>query len=185
MHERGSGRPGLVGVRAGCGMNAILRRRSWPSAVTLGAALVGCPLTWAQTPDFRGETHAFEPLIKGLDLADFSASPCKPARLAHHPARFRLFLSQPAFAWAPAGLDEQDAPQVEPDGTIIFDNKDSGGLHVTLGMANPYFDFQQRGTPTAFGFYQLYAQYTLIDTGATALGLVLEGRRPPGWRVTE
>ena len=47
-------------------------------------------------------------------------------------------------------------------------------------MDNPFFDFRRRGDPGGVGYYKLYSQALLWDSGTTALSVGLEAMTPAG-----
>jgi hypothetical protein len=88
----------------------------------------------------------------------------------------------PAFINDPLGLDTDDDPAVKDDpvARLLPDQGDPGGVQVSMGNDNPYFQPRLQGDPGGVGFFRLHSQLQLVDTGTTSLSVNLQAVTPAG-----
>jgi hypothetical protein len=97
-------------------------------------------------------------------------------------ARFRMFGMVPGFMNDPLGLDSDDDPAVKDDpvARLLPDQGDGNGLQILMGNDNPYFDPRLRGDPGGVGYFRVYTQMQLLETGRTSVSLNLQAVTPAG-----
>src|SRR5437016_857908 len=127
----------------------------------------------SETPAEFWQPPALLPLLQPLTWVSASTTP--PSVPAPEP-RFRLFRVQPGFLNEPVGLDSDDPPTDTAAGMIAPDPDGDffSRLEVAIGIDNPFFDFRSRYDPGGVGYYKMYTQYQLIDTGTTCWSIGLQ-----------
>jgi hypothetical protein len=99
-------------------------------------------------------------------------------------ARIRMFGMVPGFINDPLGLEDDDDAKVKDDpyARLVLGNgnNSSSGLQILMGNDNPYFDMRQPGDPGGLGFYRVYSQWQVLETGKTAVCVNLQAVTPSG-----
>jgi len=143
--------------------------------VTSGAA--GAQSAADSPPDTWREPTLLR-MLQPLAWANPSAEPPAPRA-----ARIRLFGIEPAFLGDPIGLQTDDDPADDnPDRCPAGDGDAdwASRLEVAIGIDNPFFDFRSPYDPGGVGYYKVYTQYQLLDSGTTACCLGLQAVAPAG-----
>src|SRR5579884_1682035 len=94
-----------------------------------------------------------------------------------------LFLMQPAFLYAPVGLDSDDdlgGATSDPTDPLDPDAELAARLQVSIGNDNPFFDFRSPDNPGRVGYYKLHAQYQVLETSGLSFCLGLQAFTPAG-----
>lgn len=155
----------MFGFQPAIGLGALLLLGLFP-----GPAWNQEPL--AQAMDFRQDALS----SLGRELWAFPGLPIDPTPRSRA-ARISLFRMPTGFVNDPIGIvnstDEDPAADNGPD-------DGDRSLQVSFGMHNPFFDLQRSGDPGGVGYYRLYGQYQLFDTGSTAICLGLQALTPAG-----
>jgi hypothetical protein len=115
--------------------------------------------------EFQAAQHAdFEPVPQ-------SATP-----------RLRMFGMPAGFLATPVGLDDEDDPKLVQDPYFAALKKDDDlrNVQIALGMDNPFFDLRRPGGIGGVGYYQIYSQVQIIETGATSMCVNLQSFTPAG-----
>jgi hypothetical protein len=94
--------------------------------------------------------------------------------------RLQLLGIQAGFLASPLGLDsDDDIPQdVINDSGHVSDDLDF--LQLSVGSYNPYLDMHLPGDPGAPGYFKVYSQLQLLDSGSTSLCIGLNTLAPAG-----
>jgi hypothetical protein len=97
--------------------------------------------------------------------------------------RLRLFGMPAGFLATPMGLEDEDEARLanDPDYAALFKKDDDfKNVQIALGMDNPFFDPGRPGGIGGVGYYQVYSQVQMFDTGATSMCLNLQALAPAG-----
>jgi hypothetical protein len=135
----------------------------------------------ANTPEsWTGQPHLGRALVAAFWKDEAAPAPPPPGRSA----RFRMFGMIPGFMSDPLGLEEDDDPAVKDDpvARLLPDPGDgsANGLQILMGNDNPYFDPRLRGDPGGVGYFRVYTQMQLLETGKTSVSLNLQAVTPAG-----
>jgi len=97
--------------------------------------------------------------------------------------RLRMFGMPTGFLAVPYWLeDEDDARLVNDPVYVAMCQKadDMNNVQVSLGMDNPFFDLRRPGSVGGVGYYQIYSQVQVVDSGKTSMCLNLQAYTPAG-----
>lgn len=138
-----------------------------------------------QMPAATSEELWRQPLL-GRDLisAIWKDEPAPEAPPPGRSARFRMFGMVPGFVNDPLGLTDDDDPALKDDpyARLVLGQGDNtpSSLQILMGSDNPYFDMRQPGDPGGVGFYRVYSQMQVLETGRTSMCLNLQAITPMG-----
>jgi hypothetical protein len=125
-----------------------------------------------------------QPLVLPMLQPWASSTSCAGLALpAEREPRIRLFGIQPGFLGDPVGLQSDDDPPAGSADALAAPDPDAdllSRLEVVIGTDNPFFDFRSPYDPGGVGYYKLYSQYQLIDSGTTCWSVGLEAVAPAG-----
>jgi hypothetical protein len=97
--------------------------------------------------------------------------------------RLRLFGMPAGFLANPIGLEDDDDIKMANDpayaGSFRKDD-DFKNVQIGLGMDNPFFDPMRPGSIGGVGYYQIYSQVQVFDTGATSMCVNVQAYAPAG-----
>jgi hypothetical protein len=97
--------------------------------------------------------------------------------------RLRLFGMPAGFLATPIGLEDEDDAKLANDpvyAAMLKKDDDFKDVQICLGMDNPFFDMGRPGSIGGVGYYQVYSQFQLLDTGATSMCLNMQAYAPAG-----
>jgi hypothetical protein len=94
-------------------------------------------------------------------------------------SRVRMFGMPPGFLRSPLGLDVDDF-SVPIDDVQDKRADDFGGVVLSLGAYNPFFDIRRPDEPRGPGYYQVHSQVQLLDFGPSNISVVLQAVTPVG-----
>lgn len=149
--------------------------------VTLAALWLGSPLG-LRAQQYSDDLLDPNPSPRVLPVlpAPFWGNVALPSPPRQPPVHF--FLMQPGFLYAPLGLDDDDdTPDTSSTPAYLDPDADlTARFQVSLGNLNPFFDFQSADNPGKFGYYQLHAQYQVVNDVNKSLCLGLQAFTPAG-----
>jgi hypothetical protein len=130
----------------------------------------------AQGPSTDPAADTWQKYPLGSELATALCGGIDPGTtsLANRTARIPLYRMMPGFLSDPANYSRSDDSPGDGGGS-----GDSGFL-VNLGDDNPYFDPRRPGDPGGTGYYRLFSQMQVLDTGWTSVCLGLKAWAPAG-----
>ncbi len=96
--------------------------------------------------------------------------------------RFAMFGMVPGFLNQPLGLDEDTESNDETGASLpgSATATNTGGLQLLMGNDNPYFDPRLPGDPGGIGYFRVYSQMQLVETGKTSVCLNFQAITPTG-----
>ena len=148
----------------------------WLIILTVLLLLATCRNSAAQ----NGPLNQSDPLPEPVLPRDFSI------RLERSTGEFEALARTPPHLFSMPTAIPQNPLALDMDDDVLDPNSldasppDNNRLQVSLGMDNPFFDFRRRGDPGGVGYYKLYSQALLWDSGTTALSVGLEAMTPAG-----
>jgi hypothetical protein len=97
--------------------------------------------------------------------------------------RLRLFGMPAGFLASPLGLEDDDDVALANDpayAAMFRKDDDFKNVQICMGMDNPLLDPMRPGNIGGVGYYQIYSQVQVVDTGATSMCLNLQAYTPAG-----
>jgi hypothetical protein len=97
--------------------------------------------------------------------------------------RLRMFGMPAGFLANPIGLEDDDDVQAANDPALAGLYKkddDLKNVQIAMGMDNPYFDLRRPGNIGGVGYYQIYSQVQIVETGVTSMCVNLQAYTPAG-----
>jgi hypothetical protein len=148
------------------------------AALPPGAARAQGP--FVTSSDWWAQPSLGRDMVSAIWKGESPQAPTPPGRSV----RFRMFGMVPGFINGPVGLDSDDDPAVndDPFARAVMGQGDNapGGLQLSMGNDNPYFDLRRPTDPGGLGFFRVYSQLQLFDTGTTSVALNLQAVTPAG-----
>ena len=97
--------------------------------------------------------------------------------------RLRLVSMPAGFLTDPFGMEDDDAEILAKDpkaAALLKKDDDVKNVQLVLGYDNPYFDPLRPGSVGGVGYYKVYSQVQLLDTGLTSMCVNLQAYTPAG-----
>ena len=111
-----------------------------------------------------------------INPTDDSASPSSPSSAA----RLQMLGMPSGFIVNPIGImDDDDVP---PGAILDTDrpNPERDLVQLNFGNYNPYLDLRRPGDPGGVGYYKIYSQMQLFDSGKSSVAMGLQAYTPAG-----